>query len=77
MAAVKKIRAFLSSCSINILYYQQNSIKYKGGIVMDTGGTSMLCEQGDMGLWNTPVNEGDQKKLDESANDDKDVQADK
>lgn len=34
---------------------------------MDSG-TSMLCEQGDMGLWNTPVNQEDQQKLNESAN---------
>lgn len=34
---------------------------------MDTGGTSMICEQGDMGLWNTPVNQNDQQKLNESS----------
>lgn len=33
---------------------------------MDNG-TSMLCEQGDMALWNTPVNQEDQQKLNESA----------
>lgn len=42
-------------------------------------GTSMLCEQGDMGLWNTPVNEQDQQKLNvnESAETKKETQADK
>ncbi|MCM1215914.1 MAG: hypothetical protein NC548_15515 [Lachnospiraceae bacterium] len=26
---------------------------------------SMICEQGDMGLWNTPLSESDQKVLKE------------
>lgn len=35
---------------------------------MENCGTSMLCEQGDMGLWNTPVSRQDQQQqLDESA----------
>lgn len=33
----------------------------------ENSGTSMLCEQGDLGLWNTPVNEKDQQKLQEAA----------
>lgn len=31
----------------------------------DSTKVSMICEQGDMGLWNTELSEEDQKKLDD------------
>lgn len=34
----------------------------------DSTKVSMICEQGDMGLWNTELSEDDQKKLDNEKN---------
>ena len=34
----------------------------------DSTKVSMICEQGDMGLWNTELSEDDQKKLDNKKN---------
>lgn len=42
--------------------------------------TSMLCEQGDMGLWNTPVSQQDQQLLESQQtqeNSKKETEADK
>lgn len=30
-----------------------------------SGNTSVICEQGDMGLWETPLSEADQQKYNE------------